>query len=313
MIPAQFHDIQPWTSRDVTGVNEVPKRLVIVGGGVVACEAATWMAALGSRVTVVARLGLLAAFEPFVAEHVGEALRKAGVALVQAEVTAVRREGVNGAGLGEIHGGPVTVSTSAGQFEADEVLVATGRRPRLSDVGLESIGLTEQDIHEGRQPEWLYAIGDAGSRALTHMGKYDARVLGAQLAGADEYVPDEVPTPQAIFTDPQVATVGMTEAEAAEAGIPVVTSQVGYTDAAGSSLLRDDAAGAAKIVVNAETGCLLGATFVGPGAAEQIHAATIAIVGSVPVRVLRHAVPSYPTVSELWLRLLEPLPAKLRA
>ena len=169
-------------------------------------------------------------------------------------------------------------------------------------------------MRAGRLPTWLHAIGDAGGGApLTHMGKYEARVLGARLAGAHETPPPrDVPVPQVVFTDPQVAAVGSSEAQAREAGHDVVTVAVPFASAAGTALLRDDGVGSAKIVVDRATGCLLGATFVGHETAELVHAATVAIVGQVPIGVLRHAVPSYPTSSELWLRLLEELPTNLR-
>ena len=319
VVPPVFDGVSPWGSRDATGVVEVPERLLVVGGGVIAVEAATWMAALGSQVRMLVRgPALLEKNEPFAGDIVRSALEKAGIAVVLgADVTSAVREHADDTGLGRIHGGEVTVTTSAsGTFTADEVLVATGRRPNLADVGLDALGLSADDVRSGTLPEWLHAVGDAGPGApLTHMGKYEARVLGSKLAGADEApAPANVPVPQVVFTDPQVASVGQTEAEARSAlgDDAVVTSEVGFGTAAGTSLLRDDADGRAKIVVDRRRGVVMGATFVGPDAAELLHAATIAIVGEVPVSVLRHAVPSYPTASELWLRMLEQLPRDLR-
>jgi dihydrolipoamide dehydrogenase len=167
-------------------------------------------------------------------------------------------------------------------------------------------------------PEWLRAVGDASGEApLTHWGKYRARVIGqeirAEATGESlEPVPAQVPVPQVVFTDPQVAAVGLTERAAREAGHEVVTAQVPFGGAAGTALLRDDVTGTAQLVVDRSTGRLLGATFAGPEASELLHGATIAIVGGVPVHALRHAVPSYPAASELWLRLLEALPRELR-
>lgn len=319
-VPPPYRDVHPWGSRDATAVQEVPDRLVIIGGGVVACEAATWMAALGSRVTMLVRgSGLLEGQEPFVGEVVADSLRTKGVDVrLATEATEVDRPAVQDTGVGRVHGGPVTLTTADGAVEADEVLVATGRRPRLGDLGLDAVGLTEDDVTQGRLPEWLHALGDAGGEApLTHWGKYRARVLGSRLA--DEAaghpggpVPDDVPVPQVVFTDPQVGSVGMSVRAAEDAGHEVVTSESPFDAAAGGALLRDDAAGEAKIVVDRATGCLLGATFVGPEAGELLHAATIAIVGRVPVHLLRHVVPSFPTASELWLPLLEDLPKELR-
>ena len=111
--------------------------------------------------------------------------------------------------------------------------------------------------------------------------------------------------PQVVFTDPQVAWVGQTEAEARDAGVDVEVSTADYTSAAGAALLRDDAHGKACLVIDKATGTLVGATFAGPEVAELLHAATVAITGQVPVDTLRHAVASYPTASEIWLRLLE--------
>ncbi len=325
-IPAELRELAPWTSRDATGVVEVPEELVIVGGGVVAVEAATWMAALGAQVTMLVRGdALLRGMEPFAGEHVLEALRGLGVDVrLGASVLSGSREDAREAGLGRVHGGRVQLEVESdgrrGTLEADEVLVATGRHPRLDNVGLETVGLSPEDVTgDGTLPDWLHAVGDASGEApLTHWGKYRARVIGQRILAAAtgeaaEPVPDQVPVPQVVFTDPQVAAVGLTEAAAREAGHRVVTAQVPFGGAAGSALLRDDVDGTAQIVVDLETRTLVGATFVGPEASELLHAATIAIVGAVPVHVLRHAVPSYPAASELWLRLLEELPRALRA
>ncbi|WP_338749131.1 dihydrolipoyl dehydrogenase family protein [Janibacter alittae] len=320
VVPEPYRAAHPWDSRDATAVREVPDRLVIVGGGVVACEAATWMAALGSHVTMLVRgPGLLERMEPFAGEVVADSLRAKGVDVrLATEAGGCERRDGQDTGVGRIHGGPVTLTTGDGSIEADELLVATGRRPRLGDVGLDAVGLTAQDVTDGRLPQWLHALGDAGGEApLTHWGKYRARVLGSRLTAEAEGrpvepVPDDVPVPQAVFTDPQVGSVGATEQEAREAGRDVVTSEVAFDGAAGGALLRDDVAGRASIVVDRSTGCLLGATFVGPEAGELVHGATIAIVGRTPVHLLRHAVPSFPTASELWLRLLEDLPTRLR-
>ena len=326
VIPEALRDLSPWTSRDATGVVEVPDELLIIGGGVVAVEAATWMAALGSRVTMLVRGDvLLRGLEPFAGEHVLEALRELGVEVrLGASVLSGEREDARETGLGRLHGGRVRLEVEDRQgrreVSADEVLVATGRRPRLHDVGLETVGLSPEDVTGGAElPDWLHVVGDASGEApLTHWGKYRARVIGQRiLAGATgeaaEPVPETVPVPQVVFTDPQVAAVGLTEAAAREAGHRVVTPQVPFGGAAGSALLRDDVTGTAQIVVDLDSRTLVGATFVGPEASELLHAATIAIVGAVPVHVLRHAVPSYPAASELWLRLLEELPREMRA
>ncbi|KRE94272.1 hypothetical protein ASG76_12920 [Nocardioides sp. Soil774] len=319
-VPEMYADVLPWGSRDATGVVEVPDRLVVVGGGVVACEAAVWMSALGSRVTMVVRdRRLLGRTEPFAGQAVLEGLRARGVTvLLGAEVSDVRRESPAATGTGKVHGGAVTLTTSAGEVVGDELLLSVGRSPRLDDLGLESVDLTPDDVTGGRLPEWLHVVGDAsGGPPLTHWGKHQARVVGARIAAAATgevaWEPDrEAPVPQVVFSDPEVASVGLTEAEAREAGHDVVTTRVATSSASGAALLRDHVAGDSQLVVDAGSRLLLGATFVGPEAAELVHAATVAIVGGVPVHVLRHAVASYPTASELWLRLLEELPRSFR-
>lgn len=319
-VPDLYADTLPWGSRDATGVTEVPERLAIVGGGVVACEAAVWMAALGAQVTLLVRgPRLLARLEPFAGEAVLAGLRERGVTVhLGAAVSDVHRSEPAATGVGRVHGGPVALTTSAGVVEADEVLLAIGRAPRLHDVGLSSVGLTADDVTGGRLPEWLHAVGDSsGGPPLTHWGKHQARVVGARIAAAARgevaWEPDrEAPVPQVVFTDPEVASVGLTEAAARDEGHEVVVARVPTSSASGTALVRDHVAGESQLVVDAHTRLLLGATFVGPEVGELVHAATVAIVGGVPVHVLRHAVASYPTASELWLRLLEDLPPRLR-
>ncbi|MCZ0859571.1 NAD(P)/FAD-dependent oxidoreductase [Actinomyces israelii] len=319
VIPPELQGVHAWGSHDVTAVQEVPSRLVIVGGGVVACEAATWMSALGSTVTMLVRgPRLLSRAELFASKIVTEALTERGIRVVAgARVSSCERIQATDRGLGRLHGGAVRVACGQEVFDADEVLVSTGRRPALSGVGLDTVGLSPDDVVAGMLPEWLYAVGDASGQAtLTHMGKYRARIvgerIGARAAGwAPEPVPTDVPIPQVVFTDPQVASSGLTQAQARDAGMNIVTARVAYTSAAGAALLRDDAQGEAGLVVDRASRTVVGATFVGPEAGELVHAATIAITAKVPIPLLRHAVPAYPTASEIWLRLIESLPADI--
>jgi dihydrolipoamide dehydrogenase len=305
VIPQVFADVVPWTSRDATGVREIPGSLIVVGGGVVACEAATWMAALGTKVTLLSRGGLLGKTEPFAGELVAEALSAAGIDVRRhVDITEARRPVSDDTGIGRIHGDPVTVVADGKEITADEVLVATGRKPARSGIGLE-------DVPE--DAAWLYAVGDASEGpALTHWGKYQARNVGHLIAARaegrpDPVIPADVPVPQVIFTDPQVASVGLTEREATDKGVDVSIAEVAFESVAGFGLLRNDAHGKARLVIDKSAGVIVGATFVGPEVDEVVHAATIAIVGRVPIDTLWHAVPSYPTVSEVWLRLLESL------
>ncbi|MGC3993701.1 MAG: NAD(P)/FAD-dependent oxidoreductase [Propionicimonas sp.] len=314
VVPRLFADLHPWTSRDATGIVEVPDSIAVVGGGVVAVEACAWLAALGASVTLLVRgPRVLGRCEPFASELVAEGLGRLGVDVrLGAQVdSAARLDGAD-TGLGRVHGGPVRLEVDGRVQEFAEVLVATGRTPATADIGLESVGLTAAEFSDpSARPDWLYAVGDAGGEApLTHWGKYRARLVGEEIAARAEGrpVPDApagVPVPQVVFTDPQVASVGLTEADAVARGIATQCVQVPLTSAAGFGLLRDDASGQAKLVFEAGTDRLLGATFAGQEVAELVHAATVAIVGRLTAGQLWHAVPSYPTASEVWLRLLE--------
>lgn len=309
-IPPVFEGVPVWDSQDATAVQQVPDRLVIIGAGAVACEAATWMNALGSKVTMLVREGsLISGAEPFVSDILSEQFEDLGIEVrFFTEAQHIQRpEGVEH-GLGKIKGGPVTLRILDGEtLEADEILLATGRRPALEALNLESVGLSTDAVLEGRTPDWFHALGDAsGKHQLTHMGKYQAKQFANKLLGLEEDEPDNAPpTPQVVFTDPQVASVGLTEAAAVDDGHAVVTGEAEFKDVVGAGLLRDDVVGKAKIVVDKATNCLLGATFMGPEAGEMLHAATIAVTGQVPISTLQHAVPVFPTASEIWLGLLE--------
>ncbi|MFE1754434.1 dihydrolipoyl dehydrogenase family protein [Streptomyces anandii] len=320
----------PWTSRDVTTMREVPRRVVVLGGGVVACESATWLRGLGaSEVSVVHRGDrLLSRQEPFAGELVGEALRETGVRLLPGRnFSRVKRSDPAGTGHGRVHGGEVTVTLDDGTvLVADELVVATGRVPNTEDIGLDTVGLDPGgnlpvDDHQcvrGVTGDWLYAVGDVCGRALlTHMGKYQARIAGEVIAararGAAELpsaAAGHVGLPQVVFTDPEVGSAGTTEAQAREAGVDVEVVEYDLAALAGTYVLREDYRGRAKLVVDRASDTVVGATFAGAGIAELVHSATTAIVGRIPVSTLWHVVPSYPTVSEIWLRLLETLRAQ---
>jgi pyruvate/2-oxoglutarate dehydrogenase complex dihydrolipoamide dehydrogenase (E3) component len=318
-----LRDARPWISRDATNIHETPGHIAIIGGGVVATEAATWLLSLGAKVTMIVRgSSLLAGSEPFAGELVAEALRKRGGAIMlDASLESVSRENPPDTGIGRIHGGPVGLVVDGTEIVADEILVAAGRTPASADLGLSSLGLDEghyidvDDHLNVAGHDWLYAVGDVNGRApLTHMGKYQGRVAGDVIAARAEGKPldskrfrasaDHGQIPQVVFTPVEVASVGLTEAKARKEGIDVeiVAQDIAV---AGSSLQQDDYSGRAQLVIDRATDTIVGATFVGPGVAELVHAATVAVVGKVSLDDLWHAVPSYPTVSEIWLRLLE--------
>ncbi|WTO33711.1 NAD(P)/FAD-dependent oxidoreductase [Streptomyces achromogenes] len=310
-------EVEPWTSREATSAKAAPGRLIVVGGGVVATEMATAWQALGSRVTLLVRgKGLLGRMEPFAGELVAESLTEAGADIrTGTSVESVRRE----------NGTVVAVTSTGDRIEADEILFATGRAPRTDDLGLETVGLEPgswldtDDSLRVTGTDWLYAVGDVNHRALlTHQGKYQARIAGAAIAaraagdtlleepwGAHAATADHHAVPQVVFTDPEAAAVGLSLAEAEQAGHRVRAVDVEFSSVAGAGLYGDGYRGRARMVVDLEDEILRGVTFVGPGVGELIHSATIAITGRVPVTRLWHAVPSYPTLSEVWLRLLE--------
>ena len=309
-------EVNPWTSRDATSVKQVPASLAILGGGVVGAEMATAYACLGCRVTLLSRGPLLSGQEPFAGAAVQASLEKLGVDVrIGAEAASAHRTDKN----------VVLELKDGGKVIAEEVLVAVGRTPRTQDLGLETLGLTPghwltvDDTMLVKGFDWLYAVGDVNHRALlTHQGKYQARAAGDVIAARALGTPvDDAPwgrhvatadieaVPQVTFTDPEVASVGLTEAAARKAGydIRVVDYQLGWI--AGASALADHYEGRARAVIDAEHEVLIGVTFVGPDVSEMLQAATIAVVGKVPLKRLWHAVPAYPTLNEVWLRFLE--------
>ena len=299
-------EARPWTNREATTAEEVPGRLLILGGGVVGAELAQAWSSLGSSVTLVEAMDrLLAGEEPFAGEQVAAGLEGSGVEI---------RTGVKATSASRGEGGQVSLGLEGGEeLRGDELLVAVGRRPRTADVGLETAGVeaggyleVDDQLRVGGSP-WLYAIGDVNGRALlTHMGKYQARVAADHILGKDVAATcDKVGSPRVVFTEPQVAAVGRTLSAAQEAGLEVRAVDVGTAANAGASFVGRNAPGTSRIVVDEERGVIVGATFVGPAIAESLHAATIAVTAAIPLEQLWHAVPCFPTRSEIWLRLLE--------
>jgi pyruvate/2-oxoglutarate dehydrogenase complex dihydrolipoamide dehydrogenase (E3) component len=319
---AGLAEARPWTNRQATASSTVPTRLLIVGGGGVGVEMASAWAGLGSAVTLLAQAdGLLPRMEAFAGELIGRALAEAGVDVrIGVTVTGIRRPG----GVG-----PVTLTLEdGGEVEADEALFATGRRPLTDDIGLDTVGLEPGSWLEvddtcmvrALEDGWLYALGDVNRHALlTHQGKYQARIATAAIAARAAGLPidlapwgphtvtaDYRAVPQVFFCDPPAGAVGLTADQAERAGHRIRVVDVDLAAAvAGAGLYADGYTGRARMVVDEDHGYLLGVTFVGPGVEELIHAATIAVAGQVPISRLWHAVPCFPSISEVWLRLLE--------
>jgi dihydrolipoamide dehydrogenase len=323
-------EVQVWGTREATSAKEIPERLAVLGGGVAGTELAQAFARLGADVTLVARSGLLGSFPAEASSLVAAGLRADGVEI---------RLGTSTESIHENDDDTFTLTLrdrtagEQGTVTADKVLVTTGRHPALEGLGLESVGFGAHDGQplqlstdstglvqgvEGTQP-WLYAVGDAaGKNYFTHQGKYEARATGdaiaarakGELAGAPAawsryaQTANQHAVPSVVFTDPELAAVGRTLEQARKDGYNASSVELPI-EVSGSSLHSEHYAGWAQLVVDEDRRVLLGATFAGPDVGELLHAATIAVVGEVPLDRLWHAVPSFPTISEVWLRLLE--------
>ena len=303
----------PWTNREVTTTGRVPRRLIVLGGGVVGVEMAEAFTSLGAQVVVIeAESRLIPREEPFAAEELRKALTERGVEVR----VAVRAERVHR------EDGAVRVQLSDGTTVAgDELLVAVGRRPLTHDLGLETVGLEPGkfiDVDDQlRVPgvPWLHAIGDVNGRSLlTHAGKHQAYVLSEILAGRRTAgVAADVDPPRVIFTEPQVAAVGLSLQAALDRGLDARAYDVPSSSTAGASFHGRNTIGTTRIVVDEQEGVIVGATFTGTDVAEWLHAATIAIVSRISIERLWEAIPAFPTRSEVWLKLLEHREAQLTA
>jgi pyruvate/2-oxoglutarate dehydrogenase complex dihydrolipoamide dehydrogenase (E3) component len=303
-------DAQPWTNRELTTAEVAPSRLAILGGGAVGTEMAQAWCTLGSQVTLIeASDRLLGREEPFAAEQVATSLRERGVDVrLGARAVAVRRD----------TGGEVTVELDQGpDVKADALAVAVGRRPRTDDLGLETVGLEPGkwiDVDDQLRVtavngDWLYAVGDVNARALlTHISKYQARVAADTILGKRATATaDGAQSPRVLFTEPQVAAVGHTLQSALDAGLNVHTVEAPTSGNAGGNFYGINAVGTTRLVVDDDRGVVVGATITGSEIADFLQAATIAVVGEVPLERLAHAIPAFPTRSEVWSALMAKL------
>jgi pyruvate/2-oxoglutarate dehydrogenase complex dihydrolipoamide dehydrogenase (E3) component/uncharacterized protein (DUF427 family) len=304
-------DARPWTNREITTAREIPARLIVLGGGAVGVEMAQAYSSLGSQVAIIeAGERLLPHEEPFAGESLGDALLERGVAV---------HVGVSARAVSRSDSG-VTVELSDGErLMGDELLVAVGRHALTEDLGLDAVGLEPRgfiavdDTLQVPGMPWLYAIGDVNGRSLlTHMGKYQAHIAAEVIAGGRAHAKrDNARSPRVVFTDPQVAAVGLTLAGAHAQGVDARAYDVPSSATAGASFHARNTPGTARLVIDEDRGVIVGATFTGTDVADWLHAATIAIVGEVPTDRLWEAVPAFPTRSEVWLKLLEKRDAEL--
>jgi pyruvate/2-oxoglutarate dehydrogenase complex dihydrolipoamide dehydrogenase (E3) component len=296
-----------WTNREATTAKRIPERLVIMGGGVVGVEMSQAFQTLGSQVTLIeGERRLLPREEEYACAQVTEALASYGVDI---------RTGQKASKV-STDGDAVSVETAdGGRAEGDTLLVALGRTPQTAGLGLDTVGLPEDRpvevdaLMRADGHPWLYAIGDINGRALfTHMGKYQGRIAADHITGKDTALAhgaDGPLSPRVIFTEPQVAAVGHTSDTAASAGLEVDVVETSTSGNAGGSFYGRNAVGTARLLIDRSRGVVVGATITGAEVGEMLHAATVAIVAEVPLERLRHAVPCFPTRSEIWLSLLE--------
>jgi pyruvate/2-oxoglutarate dehydrogenase complex dihydrolipoamide dehydrogenase (E3) component len=330
-------EAQPWTNRNATGAKKAPSSLAIMGDGAVGCEMAHAWWSLGTKVTIISKHDrILNKFEPFVGERLMEVFKHRGIS-VRTNVNVKEVERPNHK---QDHP-PLNIKLDDGTtITADELLVAVGRTPNTDKLGLEAVGLKPGNwlqvddtcLVQGVEGDWLYALGDINQRALlTHIGNYQARACahaiiarahgaltsnnnnGESSRSSNSYEPwnrwvataDHVAVPQVIFTDPQIASVGFTEKDARRLNINVRAVDYEIDTLQGASLHTDGYTGRARIIVNEDRHVIIGATLIGPQVGELLHPATIAIICEIPLERLWHAVPSFPTMSEVWLHLLE--------
>ena len=303
-------EARPWDNRAVTSAKDLPRRLLVLGGGAVGAEMAQGFKRLGSEEVVVLEGSdrLLAREEPFAGEELRAAFEAEGITVVTGvRMTAARRLGRDG---------PVVAGLADGrEFAGDEILVAVGRRPATARLGLEQVGLEPGRAVRvdaalravGVPGGWLYAIGDCNGLApLTHMGKYHGRIAAAAILGREAAdVASRAVVPRVTFTDPQVCAVGPTAAEARADGLHVTVVSTPTGEVPGAYTQGNGIRGTSQLVIDDDRRTVVGATFTGPGLQELLHSATVAICGGVTVDQLWHAVPSFPTLSEVWLHLLE--------
>jgi dihydrolipoamide dehydrogenase len=294
-----------WTNREVTELTEIPESAVFIGGGVVAVELAQFLARFGSRVTIVQGPPQLADREdPRIGRLLEEILEEDGVELVL---------GRRAVGVRVEDGDRVVELDSGEEARGAVIVVATGRRPRTQGLGLESVGVEigARGIvidERCRAAAGVWAVGDCAGGAFTHVAKYQGRIAAADILGKPAKA-DYRAVPRVIFTDPEVAAVGLTEAEARERGLDVVATAIDLpTMIARPYTYEENPRGTFGVVVDRRRSVLVGAWAVAPLAGEWIHQAVLAIRAEIPIPVLEDTIAQFPTFSEAFGSALRALP-----
>ena len=291
-----------WSSRDATSMKAVPRRLIILGGGPVGVEMAQAVRSLGGEVVLVEGAKHLLSKEPaLLGEALGGALEREGIELVLgARAAAARRDGDD----------YVLELDDGRELRGERLLVATGRRPRVEGIGLETVGITANghgipvDAHL-RAGEGLWAIGDVtGIWPLTHVGKYQGDIVAANILGDPQEANYEA-VPRVVYTSPQAASVGVAEARfGATAVLPEVAKTATYT--------RRYAESNGFLTLLSDGERLTGAYALGPEAGEWLQQATLAIRARVPLNILRDTIQPFPTFSEIYVAALKSLAGEIR-
>ncbi|MGW3469851.1 dihydrolipoyl dehydrogenase family protein [Saccharopolyspora sp. NPDC000995] len=281
-----------WTNRDAVPATSAPESLLVLGGGPVGLEFTQVFARFGTAVTVLEmHPRLLSVAEPEASEVVTEALRADGVQVR----TGCAVERVKYDDQFQVH------LDSGEVLTAERLLVATGRRTDLRALGVAAVGLDDQARSipvDGRMraADGVWAIGDiTGRGAFTHTSVYQSRIAAADILGQGSEVADYRAMPSVIFTDPEVATVGLTESRARKQGIPVRTATTQISASTRGWIHKIDNGGIIKLVADAERGVLVGATVAAPAGGEIIGALAVAVHAEVPVQRLREMIFAYPT------------------
>jgi len=285
-------EVDYWTTHDVIQAQDLPRSIVVLGGGVVGCELGQVLARFGVDVTIVeAGDRLLSAEEPEAAAAVEAAFEAEGID-VRTGAAAERVESRNGSIVVTLAGGAEVV--------AERLLVATGRRVDLGGLGLESAGLDETarsiPVDERmRVADGIWAMGDVTGKAMfTHVALYQSAIVAAEILGEEHPPARYDAVPRAIFTDPEVGAVGMTESQARDAGLDVVVA-VKQLPATFRGWLHASGGGIIKLIADRESGVLVGATAAGPHGGEMLGLLTLAVHARVPLAELRSMIYAFPT------------------
>jgi pyruvate/2-oxoglutarate dehydrogenase complex dihydrolipoamide dehydrogenase (E3) component len=287
-------DTPYWTNRDAIRATELPGSLIVIGGGAIGLELTQVFSRFGVDVTVVeVAPRILAPEEPESSKLLGDVFGREGIQVL-AGVTV---------GSVSYADGQFTVDVDGQELHADKLLVAAGRRPNLSDIGLDTVGLDPKarslETDDGMAVpgvDGLWAIGDiTGKGAFTHMSMYQAAIAARTILGREGAPADYRAVPRVTFTDPEVGSVGMNEAQARDAGINVRTGIVDLTSSTRGWIHKAGNDGLIKVVEDADRGILVGATTIGPSGGEMLSSLVVAVHGEVPTSALRSMIYAYPT------------------